>query len=56
MRKRRSEFEKKKNMVDYESTDESVNIAGDPSESFKIHFYFAALDTAANAQSLYKLM
>ena len=36
-------------MVDYESTDEYVNIAGDPSESFKIHFYVAALDTAAYA-------
>lgn len=40
---------KKKKMFDYESTDESANVASDPSESFKIQFYFALLDTAANA-------
>ena len=36
-------------MFEYESTDESATIAREPSKSFNIHFYFAALDTAANA-------
>ena len=34
-------------MFDYELTNEPVNITGDPSETFKIHYNFAVLDTAA---------
>lgn len=40
---------KKKKMFDYESRDESSNTSNDPTESFKIHFYFAVLDTTINA-------
>lgn len=46
--KEKVRIRKKTRMFDYEATDESANVT-DPSENFKIHFYFAALDTAINA-------